>query len=92
MSKQIQTLRDRLEPGVTPADLTERQARVLSYVLQCWLSGFLPTVREICSELGYNSTNAAAGHLAAIKRAGYFLDEEAASGLILSDKALELVL
>lgn len=92
-TKTIQSLRDSLERGVRVNDLTERQAVVLTYILQCWMSGFLPTVREICTELDIASTNGVAGHLHALRVKEYLLEgEDAKSGLMLSDKALELVL
>lgn len=92
-TKTIQTLRDSLDGGVRPRDLTERQSEVLTYILQCWMSGFLPTVREIGSELGINSTNGVSGHLRALITKEYLMEaEDAKSGLMLADKALELVI
>jgi hypothetical protein len=90
--KNLQKIRDRLEAGVVPAELTATQAAVLTYVLQCWMSGFLPTYRELCSQFGWSSPNAAVSHTRALERKGYLESEDSKSGLILSDKSLTLAL
>lgn len=91
-TKKIQKIRDRLECGIKASGLTDRQSEVLTYILQCWMSGFIPTYREICTQFGYRSTHAAVGHTVALEREGYLEAEEGISGLILSDKSLNLAL
>lgn len=90
-TKVIQGIRDKLERGVRTNDLTPRQAEILSYVLQCWMSGFLPTIREIGAEHDISSPNGVSCHLHALRSKGY-LEEVDGGGLMLADKALELVL
>lgn len=91
--KQIQSRRDKLRRGFKVTDLTVTQTDVLRYALECWLSGFLPTIREICSEFGWSSPNAAATHLAALRQKGYVETQDSdKASLMLSDKSLELVL
>lgn len=91
-AKTIQAIRDSLERGVAAADLAPQQAAVLCYVLQCWMSGFIPTYRGICDEFGYKSPNAALTHLRALQRKGYVEELEEKSSLMLSDKAIELAI
>ena len=88
----LQSLRTSLEKGIKAGDLTARQREVLCYILQCWLSGFLPSFREIGSELDIGSPNGVACHLRALKQKGYVQECEAGSSLMLADKALEIVL
>jgi hypothetical protein len=89
----LQSIRNSLELGVKCGDLTDARASVLTYVLQCWASGFLPTIREICDEFGWSSPNAAVQHLHALRRAGYIADcEDGKSAMMLTDKSLDLVL
>ena len=87
----IQKLRDKLEDCRLPRELTPRQADVLRYVLQCWMSGFIPSIREIGLEHDISSPNGVVCHLDALRRKGY-LEEVDNTSLMLSDKALELVL
>ncbi|NOZ00824.1 MAG: transcriptional repressor LexA [Deltaproteobacteria bacterium] len=50
---------------------TKRQKRVLDFISDFQLeNGMPPTVREIAAGLGFASTNAVAGHLAALRRKG----------------------
>ncbi|HOI09164.1 MAG TPA: transcriptional repressor LexA [Myxococcota bacterium] len=54
-----------------PDRLTPRQRQVLAFVRDCTArQGAPPTVREIAAGLGFASTNAVAGHLDALARAG----------------------
>lgn len=93
VSATIQSKRNQLQRGFKVPELTVTQTDVLRYVLQCWLSGFLPTVREICAEFNWNSPNAAVTHLAQLRIKGYIEEcETSKTGLVLSDKALKLVI
>jgi SOS-response transcriptional repressor LexA len=86
----IQKIRDELENGVSAPDLTARQAEVLTYILQCWMSGYMATVREVAEEFGFKSPNAVAVNLTAFRKKGYMEDDKL--GMVLTDKALTLVL
>lgn len=88
----IQRRRDKLEEGVRAPDLSPGQAKVLTYILQCWLSGFIPTYREIGNAMDFSSPNASWSFCVALEKKGYLEAEDEVSGIILSDKALELVL
>lgn len=91
-SNAIQSARDRLEGSPVKGErLTPRQSEILTYILQCWLSGFLPTVREIAKEFGVASTNTVAGHLRGLEERGY-LDTEPNRGMVLTDKAIDLAM
>ncbi|MDR1534269.1 MAG: transcriptional repressor LexA [Planctomycetota bacterium] len=53
-------------------DLTERQRRIFSFILRTLREdGYIPSVREICREFTFASTNAANSHLDALVRKGY---------------------
>jgi repressor LexA len=92
-SETLQNIRDSLEPGVQVRDLTARQAEVLAYILQCWMSGFLPTIREMCEQFDIRSPHGIVCHLNVLKAKGYLEESEnAKSGLILADKAIELAI
>lgn len=91
-TKKIQSIRDSLESGIETTDLTERQAAILCYILQCWMSGFIPTYRGIGDEFGIASTNGVVGHLKALQRKGYIEELEEKTSMMLSDKAIRLVI
>lgn len=92
--KEIKTIRKKLKcEGVSVRDLTPRQAEVLTYVLRCWLSGFTPTIRGIADGVGINGHGAARKHLERLRDRGYVATtEESKSSLMLTDKAMGLVI
>lgn len=52
--------------------LTKKQLEVLNFINNFILkAGYPPTIREICSEFGFNSPNAAKGHLDKLKTKGF---------------------
>ncbi len=91
-TKTIQSIRDSLECGISTDDLTERQSEVLTYILQCWMSGYIPTYREVSDVFEFSSPNAAVTHTRALEHKGYLEAAEGKSSLWLTDKALELIL
>lgn len=91
-TQEIQCRRDKLEEPLVLRGLTPRQADILRYILQCWLSGFLPTIREIADEHGIRSPNGVVCHLRALRMRGYLEDVGEKSGLVLTDKSLELAM
>ena len=52
-------------------ELTDEQQRIFEFLRDQLDSGFMPTVREIASQFGYKSPNAAAQHLRLIEQKGY---------------------
>lgn len=51
--------------------LTEVQSRLLDWIREYQREhGYSPCFREICSQFGWSSTNAAKGHLHALERKG----------------------
>ena len=57
---------------MTEEELTERQARVLSFIeAQIKQQGYPPTIREIGKHLGIRSTNGVNDHLNALQKKGY---------------------
>lgn len=72
-----------------PPDLTGASAAILKWILECWLSGFLPSVREIADAFGYKSTNAVQTHLKRLKEAGMLADRHG-KPLELTDEAMAL--
>jgi len=93
-TKEIKTIRKKLKrEGVKVRDLTPRQAEVLTYVLRCWMSGFTPTIRGIAEGVGINGHGAARKHLEHLRDRGYIATtEETKTSLVLTDKALRLVI
>ena len=64
----------------SPDTLTNRQAKVLDFILDSLGDrGFPPTVAEIAGEFGFQSPNAAASHLNALRKKGYIRVEPRAS-------------
>ncbi len=52
--------------------LTGPQTKVLEFIREhLFLKGFAPSVREICADVGYKSTNAVVEHLNRLRRKGY---------------------
>lgn len=52
-------------------ELTKKQASVLAYLQDYQnANGYSPTIREICSQFGFKSTNSASGHLLALEKKG----------------------
>jgi SOS-response transcriptional repressor LexA len=57
-------------------DLTERQRRVLAYIIECQkTSGIAPTVREICGHFGLRSPGGVHRILNVLKEKGCILSE-----------------
>ncbi len=60
------------EPGVTGADLTVRQRKVLEVIRSSVsLRGYPPSIREIGDAVGLNSTSSVAHQLRTLERKGY---------------------
>jgi repressor LexA len=74
-----------------PADVSPRQQQMLSLMLRCLLSGYLPSYRELCEEMNIASPNGVVCHLKALEGKGY-LEIAHNQGYQLTDKALDLVL
>ena len=54
------------------APLTQNQQRVLNSLAAFWQERQIPpTVRDLTTRLGFESTNAVRGHLEALRRKGY---------------------
>lgn len=52
-------------------DVTKRQVQVLRFIAEFWREhGYPPTLREIATHLGINSTNGVSDHLVALERRG----------------------
>lgn len=77
------------EDGAYAPELSDRQQRVLTYMLRCWINGFMPQAAEIMRGAKCNTKYEVYVCLASLRRKGY-LDE--GHGFVLADKALELVL
>lgn len=56
--------------------LTVKQARVLAFVRGRIADGLPPSIREICTHLGWAGQAAATGHLAALQRKGALMPRE----------------
>ncbi len=53
-------------------DLTEKQALILGHIIAVHEStGFYPTLRELCDNFQWASTQAAFDHVRALERKGY---------------------
>jgi len=93
VAETLRKRRDILKGKFIVAGLTVTQTDVLRYILSCWLSGFLPSVREICDEFGWSSPNAAATHLRELRRKGYVAEcDNNKAALMLTDESLGLVI
>lgn len=54
------------------AALTEKQARILDFIRRHYReAGLPPSLREVCDEFGFMSTNAAWCHIKPLLRRGY---------------------
>lgn len=51
--------------------LTERQREVLEFIARAVDAGMPPTLREVCAEFGWSSTQAASDHVDALERKGF---------------------
>lgn len=71
--------------------LSEQQARVLKFILLCWLSGYLPSYSQIAEEMGMSHVTSVRDLLIIIERKGY-IDIHHGQGYQLTDKALDLAL
>lgn len=54
-------------------ELTEKQARVYSYLLKAMANSFPPTVREICEATGIKSTSTVHAILSALEESGHIV-------------------
>ena len=87
----VEECRERLrKKSIGYGRLTDRQADILTFILRCWLSGYVPTMREIGEEFGIRTPNGVQGNLMAIKRKGY-LDHVLGKGYYPNDTALKLL-
>ena len=69
-------------------DLTNRQQEVLDFIRDFTRShGYPPTMREISSEFGFSSTNAAASHVKALEKKGVIRrDQMRSRGIVVCDE------
>lgn len=60
--------------------ITQKQREVLDFIVSCvQIKNRLPTLREICSEKKYSSTNSATAHIVALCKKGYLDYSDAGS-------------
>lgn len=81
----------RLRRTVRTDDLTKRQAQVLTFILQCWANGYIPTLRAIGERFGIASPNGVMYHVRALTTKGYVKHEDRC-GYQLTARALDLAL
>lgn len=55
--------------------LSKSQQKILDYLKKCSVSGRVPSVREICDEVGLSSTSTVHHHLKALEEKGFILRE-----------------
>lgn len=65
------------------AELTQRQADILAFIRKQIGMGLPPTLREICAEFGFVSTNAANDHLVALEKKGFIRRGTRSRGIFL---------
>ena len=68
-------------------EITNRQEEILRFILRCWKSGFIPTVRQIGAEFDI-TPNAVMGHLRALRKKGYVGAQEEHGSIRLTRTAL----
>ena len=57
-------------------DLTKRQRQILDYISDYICeSGYPPTIREICDEMGLKSTNGVSEHIETLRRKGFLIKD-----------------
>lgn len=87
----VAKIREKLKRKLKAPELSVRQMEVIAYMLQCLLSGYLPSYREIGQEMGISSPNGTVAHLNALQKKG-FIEIHHGQGYQLTDKTLDLVL
>ncbi len=55
--------------------LSKSQQKIMDYLRECSLDGRMPSVREICSAVGLNSTSTVHHHLSALEEKGLIIRE-----------------
>lgn len=88
----VLSIRKKCNHQVKTKDLTPRQSQILTFMLRCWSSGFIPTVRRIGDEFGISSPNGVMCHITAMCKKGYAIRNKDRCGYQLTDKSLNLVL
>jgi len=69
-------------------ELTRRQAAILQFIIRSIRDdGYPPTIAEIGTEFGINSTNGVNDHLVALKKKGYIDRTQKARGIHVTEKA-----
>ncbi len=58
---------------MTRQPLTDRQLAILVWVLECFVEGMSPTMREIGDWFGISSESGVRGHLIALERKGWIV-------------------
>lgn len=92
MKSSVRSTREALKrDGIQVEGLSKRQNEHLAYLLQCWLSGFIPSLREMAEHFGYNSHTGSMNHLMMLERLGY-IKREKNMMLMLTDSAMSLVI
>lgn len=56
--------------------LSKSQQKILDYLRECSLDGRVPSVREICNEIGLSSTSTVHHHLTALEEKGFITREK----------------
>ncbi len=56
--------------------LSKSQQKILDYLKECSLDGRVPSVREICNEIGLSSTSTVHHHLTALEEKGFITREK----------------
>lgn len=70
--------------------LTPRQREILDWILDCYMHGWLPGVRDIGDQFSM-VPNGVYSHLKALRRKGYLQERNNKAGVRLTDKAISLV-
>ena len=70
--------------------LTERQTKILRWIVRCWTNGYTPTIREIGTRFSISSPNGVVCHLTALRRKGYLTSRDTGQSIQLTREAMEL--
>lgn len=70
--------------------LSKSQQKILDFLKECAKEGRMPSVREICTEIGLSSTSTVHHHLTALEEKGFITREKGLNRCIrLSDEEME---
>lgn len=86
----LKMLRHRARRLKRPQWVTLRQWEVLRFVIDAWLVGYVPTVRDIGERFNISSPNGVMCHLVALEKKG-FMRSIAGRKRILTDQTMSMV-